>query len=69
MDGGIGYQTVIHHKFSIQKGEEGEFSPNDMSSNREKLMKLLDDRSELLPLVHDILAEHHLSEIAYDQSF
>lgn len=32
-------------------------------------MKLLDDRSELLPLVHDILAEHHLSEIAYANIF
>lgn len=40
-----------------------------MSTNREKLMKLLDGRPELLPLIHDVLAEHHLSETAYANVF
>lgn len=40
-----------------------------LSANREKLMKLLDGRLELLPLIHDVLAEHHLSETAYAHVF
>lgn len=40
-----------------------------MSSNKEKLMDLLNDRAELLPLIHDVLAEHHITEASYAHIF
>ena len=40
-----------------------------MNQNREMLMSLLDGQEESLPIIHDILAEHHLSETAYAKVF
>lgn len=40
-----------------------------MNQNKETLLKLLDGQMELLPLIHDVLAEHHLSETAYAHVF
>jgi len=40
-----------------------------MNQNKETLLKLLGGRAELIPLIHDVLAEHHLSENAYASIF
>jgi len=39
------------------------------SENKARLMELLHGRAELVPLIHDILAENQLSEEAYAQVF
>jgi len=38
-------------------------------SNRERLNELLAGQIEILPAVHDILAEHHISDISYAKVF
>ena len=40
-----------------------------MNQSKEQLMRLLDGRAELLPAIHDVLAEHHLSDAAYASIF
>ena len=39
------------------------------STNKEQLMELLHGRKEIIPLIHDILAEHNISDVAYAQVF
>lgn len=38
-------------------------------TNHERLLDLLHDREEFIPLIHDSLAEHHISDDSYAQIF
>lgn len=38
-------------------------------SNKEHLLELIQNRTELIPFIHDILAEHHLSDTSYASIF
>ena len=40
-----------------------------MFRTKDELMDLLDGRTEMLPLIHDALAEHHITDASYSDIF